>query len=144
MRLLIERVKEAKCVIDNNVHSSIKNGYLVYVAYESKDNESIIDKALDKLIKLRLFTDENHKLNKSIIDVNGEILLISSFTLFADPKTGNRPSFSKSVPFSIGEPLFEYTKYSLNRRINSQFGVFGADMDILSINDGPVSIIMDI
>ena len=101
MRLLIERVKSAKCIIDNNVKSKIGNGFLVYIAFEESDNELKIDKALLKLSKLRIFEDENHKMNLSLRDIDGEVLMISSFSLFADLLSGNRPSFSRSLPFEV-------------------------------------------
>ena len=97
MRCLIERVKEAECIIDNLSHSKIGRGLLVYVAFEEKDNNQIIDKALEKIKKLRVFTDNQGKLNLSIDQVEGEVMIISSFSLFADLYTGSRPSFSKSL-----------------------------------------------
>ena len=144
MRLLIERVKTAKCIIDNTVKSSINNGYLVYCAFEDGDDETKIDKALNKLSKLRIFEDENHKMNLSIKDVDGEVLLISSFSLFADLNTGNRPSFSRSLPFSISKPLYDLTVEKANNLFKLQTGEFGADMKIDAVNDGPVSVILDI
>lgn len=144
MRALIERVKSAKCIIDNSIHSEIGNGYLVYVAFEDKDTFDIIDKCVNKILKLRIFTDSNHKLNLSINEVYGSILLISSFSLFADLTTGNRPSFSRSSSFDKGKPLYDYTVTKFQSLIDTKSGIFGADMEINAINDGPISVILDI
>lgn len=144
MRLLIERVKSAKCIIDNNVKSEIGNGFLVYVAFEESDNELKIDKALLKLSKLRIFEDENHKMNLSLRDINGEVLMISSFSLFADLLSGNRPSFSRSLPFNVSKPLYDLCVEKAKNLFKLQTGEFGADMKIDAINDGPVSVILDI
>lgn len=144
MRLLIQRVKNAKCIISSIVHSSIQNGLLVYVAYEETDTFLTIDKALNKVKKLRIFTDQNDKLNLSIDDISGEVLIISSFTLYADLLNGNRPSFSRSISYDKSLPLYEYTIEKAKTLFNLKDGVFGADMKIESINDGPVSVILDI
>ena len=103
-----------------------------------------IDKALNKVKKLRIFTDQFDKLNLSIDDVNGEVLIISSFTLYANLLSGNRPSFSRSISYDKSLPLYEYTIEKAKTLFNLKDGVFGADMKIGSINDGPVSVILDI
>jgi len=144
MRLLIQRVKEASCVIDNVVHSSIKQGYIVYCAYEEKDTFDIIDKALLKVKKLRIFTDSNDKLNLSIDEIDGEVLLISSFSLYGDMLSGNRPSFTRSLKYDLSKPLYDYTVMKAKELFKLSSGVFGADMKIHSINDGPISLMLDI
>ncbi len=144
MRLLIERVKKANCIIDGISHSSIDEGLLVYVAFTSLDNKELIDKAVSKLIKLRIFSDSNDKMNLSVKDVNGMILVISSFSLYGDTKGNNRPSFTKSLSYNDALPLYNYFISKLENEVIAKTGVFGADMKIEAINDGPVSIIMDL
>ena len=144
MRALIERVERVNCVIDNKIHSSIENGFLVYVAFEEGDNEQKITKAIDKIRKLRIFTDEFGKLNLSIDQVNGSVMAISSFSLFADLNTGNRPSFSRSLPFNESKPLYDLFISKAKDVFKLESGVFGADMKIDAINDGPISVILDI
>lgn len=144
MRLLIQRVKECKCIIDNKVHSSIGKGLLCYCAFEDGDNFIKNDKAIKKLSTLRIFTDEFDKLNLSIKDIDGEIIIISSFSLFADLNTGNRPSFSRSIKFEDSKPLYDDFISKGESLLNAKSGVFGADMKIESINDGPISVILDI
>lgn len=143
MRALIERVSNAKCIINQETHSEIGNGLLVYIAYEAGDDFDKIIRMCEKISKLRIFTDEKGKLNLSVKDVSGSCLLISSFSLFADLKTGNRPSFSRSIPFNESEPLYEMTKREMASLLPTCFGIFGADMKIEATNDGPVSVILD-
>ena len=143
MRVLIERVVNAKCEIDGKTYSEIPAGLLVYVAFSSGDNVEKIIKISSKISKLRIFDDDNHKLNRSITDISGSVLLVSSFSLFAELKSGNRPSYSISLPFDEAKPLFEEMVRSLKTLVPLKTGVFGADMKIHSINDGPVSVIID-
>ena len=144
MRLLIQRVSACKCIIDGAIHSSINEGFLVYVAFESGDTNLTIDKAILKIQKLRIFTDSNDKLNLSINDIKGDVIIISSFSLFADLNTGNRPSFSRSLSFNLSKPLYDYMIEKASIELNAKSGVFGADMKIESINDGPISVIYDL
>ncbi|MCR5741429.1 MAG: D-tyrosyl-tRNA(Tyr) deacylase [Gammaproteobacteria bacterium] len=143
MRALIERVKYAKCEIDGKVHSSIDKGLLVYIAFTLGDDSKTITSMVQKIKKLRIFEDENHKMNKSILDIGGEVLLISSFSLYGDTKGNNRPSFVKSLNYHEAEPLFNSFISELEREVPLKVGVFGADMMINAVNDGPVSIIID-
>lgn len=144
MRLLIQRVKECKCEIDNKIHSSISKGLLVYCAFEKGDDSLKIDKAVKKISTLRIFTDEQDKLNLSIKDISGEVIVISSFTLFADMNTGNRPSFSRSLKYDESLPLYNDFINKMEKELHAKSGIFGADMKIYSINDGPVSVIYDL
>lgn len=144
MRLLIERVKNAKCIINSSLHSQIEKGFLVYVAYQEEDTFDTIEKAVHKVINLRVFSDENDKLNLSIKDIDGEILLVSSFSLYGDASRGNRPSFILSAKKEISEPLYLQTIKKFKESINTESGVFGADMKIQAINDGPISIILNL
>ncbi len=144
MRLLIERVKSCKCVIYGLTNSEIGQGLLVYCAFEEGDNPLKNDKAISKIKKLRIFTDEADKLNLSIGDVNGEVMVISSFSLFADLNTGNRPSFSRSLKYDESLPLYNDFINKAKLELNAKTGVFGADMKVNSINDGPISVILDI
>ena len=143
MRALIERTIGAKCIIDGKVHSSVDSGLLVYVAFTEGDNQDTLNKMASKISKLRIFEDENHKMNKSLNDINGSILLISSFSLYGDTKGNNRPSFVKSLGFDEAKPLYNEFIKILSDNQNVETGIFGADMKIESTNDGPVSIIID-
>ena len=143
MRALIERTIGAKCIIDGKVHSSVDRGLLVYVAFTEGDNQDTLNKMASKISKLRIFEDENHKMNKSLNDINGSILLISSFSLYGDTKGNNRPSFVKSLGFDEAKPLYNEFIKILSDNQNVETGIFGADMKIESTNDGPVSIIID-
>ena len=144
MRALIERIKEGKLYIDNTLKEEVGPSLLVYIAFTEGDTKETINKMVDKVIKLRIFEDENHKMNKSIKDINGEILLISSFSLYGDTKGNNRPSFVKSLSYNDAYPLWESFKDELSSKHITKTGVFGADMQIKAINDGPVSIIIDL
>ena len=142
MRLLIERVSKAKCVINGNYHSVINEGLLVYVAFTSSDTKEVIDKGVSKLLKLRIFSDKFGKMNLSVKDINGRVMIISSFSLYGDTKGSNRPSFTKSLSFNEAKPLYDYFVRQVKLEVTAETGVFGANMQIDAINDGPVSIIM--
>lgn len=145
MKVLITRVKEAKVEINNNLVSKINKGLLLLVGFCEGDNSLIIDKMTDKILSLRIFEDENGLTNLSIKDVFGEILSVSQFTLYADTKKGNRPSFINALKPEFSKPLFEEFNNSLERKYNKHIerGVFGADMKVFSINDGPFTIMLD-
>ena len=143
MRALIERIEEGKLYIDGALKESVSRGLLVYIAFTEGDDINTIHKMCDKIIKLRIFEDENHKMNKSIKDINGEILLISSFSLYGDTKGNNRPSFVKSLGYNDAYPLWTLFSKELSSLNLTKTGIFGADMKINAINDGPVSIIID-
>jgi D-tyrosyl-tRNA(Tyr) deacylase len=145
MRFVIQRVSEASVTIDNTIHSSIQAGLLILMGVEELDTTEDADWLCQKLIGLRIFSDTEHKMNLSLKDMNGDILLISQFTLFASTKKGNRPSFIKSAKPDTAIPLYEYCIQQLSLLLEKPIktGVFGADMKVSLINDGPVTIIMD-
>lgn len=145
MRFVIQRVSEASVKIDGAIYSEIQNGLLVLVGVEELDTKEDADWLCNKLISLRIFSDADDKMNLSLQDINGDILLVSQFTLFASTKKGNRPSFIKSAKPNIAIPLYEYCIKKLSQLPNKpvKTGVFGADMKISLINDGPVTILMD-
>ena len=144
MRVIIQRVSEASVSIDSQVNAKIKQGLMILVGISSEDNHEDIDWLTQKIINLRIFNDENGKMNLSLLDAKGEILLISQFTLFASTKKGNRPSFIQSAKPEIAVPLYEQFIISLkDRGISIQTGTFGADMKVSLTNDGPVTISID-
>ena len=144
MRALIQRVTQASVSIDNNIISEIKQGLLILVCAMNDDNEEDAEKMASKISKIRIFNDEAGKLNKSIIDINGEALVVSQFTLAADTSRGNRPGFSSAAPPEKGEELYEYFAEKLQEiGIPCQMGVFGGDMKISLVNDGPTTIWME-
>ena len=144
MRLVIQRVKYASCKVDEKVTGSIETGYMVLVGFSLNDNREITSKMAEKMSKLRIFEDEEGKMNKSIYDVNGKVLSISQFTLYADAKKGNRPSFTNAMPGNESIELYKYFNECLrNLNLEVEEGIFGADMKIELLNDGPVTIILD-
>ena len=145
MRFIIQRVSEASVTIDNTIHSSIQAGLLILMGVEELDTTEDADWLCQKLIGLRIFSDTEHKMNLSLKDMNGDVLLVSQFTLFASTKKGNRPSFIKSAKPDIAIPLYEYCVQQLSSLLEKPIktGIFGADMKVSLINDGPVTIIMD-
>lgn len=145
MRFVIQRVSEASVTIDNLLHSKIDAGFLVLVGVEDADTNEDADWLCNKLVGLRIFSDTEDKMNLSLKDINGDILLVSQFTLFASTKKGNRPSFIKSAKPEIAIPLYEYCVQQLSILLEKPIktGVFGADMKVALINDGPVTILMD-
>ncbi len=144
MRVLIQRSKNSSVTIDNKVNGSIDFGYVLLVGFTDGDNEQIVDKMINKILSLRIFEDENGKMNKSIIDEGGSILSISQFTLYADTKKGNRPSFVQSLEYNKASNLYDYFNLKLKERnIKVETGIFGADMKVSILNDGPVTIFLD-
>lgn len=145
MRTVIQRVTNASVTINNEVKSSIGKGYLILLGVEEADTQEDIDWLSNKIVNLRIFDDENGIMNKSILNVNGDILVVSQFTLFASYKKGNRPSYLRAGKHEITIPLYESFCKSLEKAIGKpiQTGEFGADMKVELINDGPVTICMD-
>ena len=143
MRLVVQRVKEASVTIDNNVVGKINKGFLIYVGITDTDTELEVEKLAKKISTIRIFEDSEGKMNLDITKVDGEILVISQFTLYADMKRGNRPSFIKAARPENAIPLYELFISLLRENHHVEAGVFGADMKIHSINDGPVTIIYD-
>ena len=144
MKFLIQRVKKASVEVDGKIVGKINQGFLVLIGICDEDNEETADILIKKMIKLRIFQDEAGKMNLNLRDVKGELLLVSQFTLYADCKKGNRPSFTKSAKFEEANKLYEYIINECKKtEINVETGIFGADMKVNLINDGPVTIILD-
>ena len=145
MRILIQRVKSASVNINNEIHSSIAKGLLILVGIEESDNQEDIDWLCKKASNLRIFDDENGVMNLSVKDINGEVLIVSQFTLQAKTAKGNRPSYIKAAKPEISIPLYEKFCANMQELIEKEVktGVFGADMQVALINDGPVTIWMD-
>ena len=144
MRFCIQVVKEASVDIDGKRISSIGPGMLVLAGVGKEDDEAVADKMIAKLLKLRIFSDSDGKTNLIINDTEGEILLVSQFTLYADCKHGNRPSFTDSMGPQRAEELYNYIADSIRPQVKKlELGVFGADMQVSLINDGPFTVILD-
>lgn len=144
MKALIQRVKRASVTIDGLLYSKIGQGLLVFLGVEKGDDKLNAEKLADKLLKLRIFEDENEKMNHSILDIEGEMLIVSQFTLCGDCKKGTRPSFDKSAPPQIANELYEYFISQVKSfNIPVQTGKFGAMMDVELINDGPVTFMVE-
>jgi len=144
MRLVVQRVSKAECKVEDHITGSIDVGYMVLVGLGVSDDEKTVGKMAEKLSKLRIFSDENDKINLSIHDVKGKILSISQFTLYADCAKGNRPSFTDALGGDKARELYRYFNESLRKLdIEVEEGIFGADMKISLTNDGPVTIILD-
>lgn len=144
MKALIQRVKRASVTINSGLYSQIGYGMLVFLSVEKEDTEENTLKLAEKLGNLRIFEDENEKMNKSVKDINGEMLIVSQFTLCGDCKKGTRPSFDKSAPPDIAEELYlKFIEYIKNQNIKTQTGKFRAMMDVELINDGPVTFLVE-
>lgn len=145
MRVVIQRVSEASVTINGNIKDSIDKGFMILVGFENEDNQEDIDWISKKICNLRVFDDANGVMNCSICDINGEILLISQFTLHAHTKKGNRPSYIAAAKPDIAIPLYECFIKTIERDLGKHIGTgeFGADMKVKLINDGPVTICID-
>lgn len=145
MRIVIQRVSEASVTIDNTIKSEINQGLMILLGIEDTDNEEDIDWLTGKIVNLRIFDDQDGVMNKSIMDISGDILLISQFTLHASTKKGNRPSYIKAAKPDIAIPLYKKFISTLESKLGKSIGTgeFGADMQVKLINDGPVTICMD-
>ena len=144
MKIVLQRVKEASVTIAGEINGAIGKGYMILVGFNEEDNHEIIDRLVEKVIHLRVFEDENQKMNRSLLDVEGSILSISQFTLYADCRKGRRPSFINAAKPDISSPLYDYFNECLrNQGIHVETGIFGADMKCALINDGPVTIVLD-
>ena len=145
MRIVIQRVSHASVTIEGNVKSAIQKGYLILLGICEEDTSEDIDWLVRKVIGLRVFEDENGVMNRSIMDVEGGILVISQFTLFASYKKGNRPSWLRAAKHEISIPLYNEFCSKLSEALGKQVGTgeFGADMKVELLNDGPVTICMD-
>ena len=144
MRLVIQRVSKAAVYVDDNEVGRIKKGLLVFIGVERYDNDTDLTWLINKLVNMRIFPDETSKMNNSIVDVNGSVLLVSQFTLYASTKKGNRPSFVNSADPKIAKLFYNKFITALKElSVNVETGVFGANMQIELVNDGPVSICLD-
>ena len=144
MKVLIQRVKRASVTIENELYSSINKGILALVGIEKGDTQEQVEKAAKKIANLRIFPDENDKMNRSLIDIQGEMLIVSQFTLCGDCKKGTRPSFDRSAPPDIANQLYEnFVKEIQSYNIKTQTGKFAAMMDVELINDGPVTFMIE-
>ncbi len=144
MKFIIQRSIQASVEIEGQIHGSIEHGFVVFIGVSETDTEEIAEKMVRKLIGLRIFADQEGKTNLDIKTVNGGLLLISQFTLYADCKKGNRPSFTKSGNVNLATSLYEYIIYLCKKEIEVvETGVFGADMKVSLVNDGPFTIILD-
>lgn len=145
MKVLIQRVKRASVTIDNEIYSSINKGILALVGIEKGDTLEEVEKSAKKIANLRIFPDENDKMNKSLLDIQGEMLIVSQFTLCGDCKKGTRPSFDKSAPPEIANKLYEDFVTEINKYgIKTDTGKFGAMMDVELVNDGPVTFMIEV
>ena len=144
MRAVVQKVSSSKVTVDGEVIGQINQGLLVLLGVTHDDTSKDVDYMVDKVTNLRIFSDENDKMNLSLKDVNGELLIVSQFTLYANCKEGNRPSFVEAAKPDIAIPLYEYFVSECKKIIPVvETGIFGADMKVDLLNDGPVTIIMD-
>ena len=144
MRAVVQRVEKSELYINGAVHSSIGKGFLVLLGITETDTEVDMVALADKILKFRVFEDENGKMNLSLTDIGGELQIVSQFTLYADCHHGNRPSFIAAAKPDFAEPMYEkFVEYCTKTGMSVKTGVFGADMKIDFINDGPVTIILE-
>ncbi len=145
MRVVIQRVREASVIIDGKLHSAIGSGMLILIGIEDRDNAEEVDWLVKKVSQLRIFDDENGVMNRSVIDTQGEALVVSQFTLHASTKKGNRPSYIRASRPEHAIPMYELFCRQLSQAIGRRvaMGVFGADMQVALVNDGPVTICID-
>ena len=144
MRVVIQRVSEASVKVDNQIVGEIGKGLMLLIGVDENDENADADWLVKKILDVRVFSDEEGKMNHSVKDINGEILCISQFTLISDYKKGNRPSYIKAAKPDKAIPLFEYFKDEIKKSgLKTESGIFGADMKVSLINDGPVTLVFD-
>lgn len=144
MRLLIQRVQEARVIIQKQIYSEIGPGLLIFLGIHKEDDASHIQWLIHKLVHLRIFSDEEGKMNRSIKETKGQILVVSQFTLYGNCLSGRRPDFIQAAPPAVAQPLYEQFITQLNQEIEHiQTGLFGAEMQIALINDGPVTFLLE-
>ena len=144
MKIVLQRVSSASVKVDSKIVGRIEHGLLLLIGFSSTDTEENILPTIEKIAKLRIFSDEEGKMNKSVLDVEGSMLLISQFTLYADTKKGNRPSFIEAARPEQAIPLYEFFMAEMRKRVTKvETGIFGADMKVELVNDGPVTIVFD-
>ncbi len=145
MLVVVQRVSEASVTVENKITAEIKKGLLILLGILPDDNKDDIDWLVRKIVNLRIFADDQGVMNKSVLDIDGDIIVVSQFTLHASTKKGNRPSYIKAAKPDIAIPLYEQFKMSISEGLEKkvQSGIFGADMKVALLNDGPVTIIID-
>ena len=144
MKFVIQRVQYASVTVDNNVIGKINNGFMVLIGVENADTKEIADKMVSKLVNMRIFQDENDKMNLSLLDIQGEVLLISQFTLYGDARKGRRPNFMNALGGEEAKKFYDkFIEMMKETGLKVQTGIFGADMKVELLNDGPVTIIID-
>jgi D-tyrosyl-tRNA(Tyr) deacylase len=143
MRVLVQRSKNSKVTIDGKVNGQIDHGFVLLVGFTNGDDEVIIDKMINKIVNLRIFEDENEKMNLSILDTKGSILSISQFTLYANCKEGRRPSFVEALNPNDATKLYDLFNEKLGKLVHVETGIFGSDMKVEIYNDGPVTVMLD-
>lgn len=141
---LIQRVSEASVVVEGKEVGAIRTGLLLFLGISRGDSQADVDKLLDKVLRYRVFPDEEGRMNRSLLDINGELLVISQFTLAADTKKGTRPGFSSAAAPADAELLYDYFRTQAAERVTTASGVFGADMKVSLINDGPVTFSLEV
>lgn len=145
MRAVLQRVTEASCKVDGDITGQIETGFLVLLGIEEADTLEDLDWLAQKIVNMRVFSDENGLMNKALVDIDGHILLVSQFTLFASTKKGNRPGFTRAARPDFAIPMYETMISKLSALLGKKVetGIFGADMKIALVNDGPVTILID-
>ena len=143
MRILVQRSLKSKVSVNNEIVGSIDNGLVILVGFTNDDTNKEIDQLINKVINLRIFDDENGIMNKSILDVGGSILSISQFTLYADTKKGNRPSYINAMGGEMAKKLYDEFNDKLSKFVKVETGIFGADMKVEITNDGPITIMLE-
>ena len=143
MKIIIQRVKKAQVSIEGQVYGQIQQGLLLLVGVGPEDQKEDMDYAVRKLVNMRIFSDDEGKMNLSVKDIQGEMLSISQFTLFADTKKGNRPAFTGAAKPDVAEAFYQDFNRELAKEVPVKTGIFGADMQVELVNDGPVTIILD-
>lgn len=144
MKIVVQRVSQSRVEIDGEKYSEIKAGLLILVCIEKNDSDELAMKAADKILKMRIFEDETGRMNRSIVDIEGQILAVSQFTLAADMKTGNRPSFDKAeAPEAAKRLMKKFVDYLRQSKLDVQEGKFGAMMNVELVNHGPVTFVLD-
>lgn len=143
MKVVIQRAAHASCTVDGVVTGKIDNGLVLLVGFDRTDDESVLPKMIRKIVNMRIFPDEEGKMNRSVLDTGGKILSISQFTLYASCKKGNRPSFIDAAPAEVASMLYDKFNALLAEQIDVETGIFQADMKIELLNDGPITIVLD-
>jgi D-tyrosyl-tRNA(Tyr) deacylase len=144
LKVLLQRVSSASVTVDDEIVGQIGPGFLILLGIGHNDGEAEVKMLTDKIVYLRVFADDEGKMNRSVLDIGGQVLIVSQFTLYADVRKGRRPSFIQAAPPALAEPLVERFKEAIaSHNITVAGGIFGADMQVLLINDGPVTIWLD-